>query len=446
MTNYKLYDSYEMINKGWLESIPNGWGNASLKWISRRYSGGTPDKNNPEYWQDGEIPWLNSGEVNQEVITKPSTYISIEGFKSSSAKWVPVDGLLMALAGQGKTKGMVAQTKIRTTCNQSMAAIVINKGIPKFFYWWLNSQYKNIRGLTSDEGRDGLNLEMVGSIICPIPSKDEQQKIADFLDYKTLQIDALIAKKETLLLKLQEKRSALITQVVTKGINSNTPLKPSGVEWLGDVPAHWDVKRMRFSLTTNPSKNEIDLEEDDLVSFIPMEAVGEYGGLTLETEKEVSEIGSGYTYFKDEDVVVAKITPCFENGKGAIAKGLKNQTAFGTTELHVLRVSKELNPDFLFQITISYPFRKIGESEMYGAGGQKRVPETFIKDFKIGFPPLAEQLQIVEYIKLKNDYFERQFRAVSDVITKLIEYRTALITNAVTGKIDVRDFNIPQKA
>lgn len=232
MTHYKPYDSYAMINKGWLESIPNGWGNASLKWISRRYSGGTPDKNNLEYWQDGEIPWLNSGEVNQEIITKPSTYISIEGFKNSSAKWIPVDGLLMALAGQGKTKGMVAQTKIRTTCNQSMAAIVINTGISKFFYWWLNSQYKNIRGLTSDEGRDGLNLEMVGSIICPIPTKDEQQKIADFLDFKTAQIDALIAKKEALLLKLQEKRSALITQAVTKGINPNAPIKPMLNGWV----------------------------------------------------------------------------------------------------------------------------------------------------------------------------------------------------------------------
>jgi len=196
-------------------------------------------------------------------------------------------------------------------------------------------------------------------------------------------------------------------------------------------------------MNTNPSKGEIKLGDDDLVSFVPMEAVGKFGGLNLDAQKELGDIGGGYTYFADNDVVVAKITPCFENGKGAIARGLKNGIAFGTTELHVMRSGDALLPDYLFHLTMSHPFRCIGESEMYGAGGQKRVPETFLKDFRIGLPPTNEQQDIVEYINKVNQKIDLQMSKATDVIDRLTEYRAALITNAVTGKIDVRDFPIP---
>lgn len=158
--------------------------------------------------------------------------------------------------------------------------------------------------------------------------------------------------------------------------------KPTGVDWLEEVPSHWDMKRLRFAVQTNPLASELRCPPDTLVSFVPMDAVGEYGGLALDQEKALDEIGSGYTYFRDDDVVVAKITPCFENGKGALAKGLKNGIAFGTTELHVLRVRENLDPSFLFYLTISEAFRDMGEAHMYGAGGQKRVPELFIKDLQ----------------------------------------------------------------
>ena len=100
-------------------------------------------------------------------------------------------------------------------------------------------------------------------------------------------------------------------------------------------------------------------------------------------------------------MLVAKITPCFENGKGAIAKELTKGVAFGTTELHVIRADDEILPEYLFHLTMSHPFRMIGESEMYGAGGQKRIPEDFIKDFRVGIPPLPEQEKIITYQREK---------------------------------------------
>ena len=203
------------------------------------------------------------------------------------------------------------------------------------------------------------------------------------------------------------------------------------------VPVGWQKKRLRFALRLNPSKGEITLRDADEVSFVPMDAVGEYGGIRLSEEKELSEIGSGYTYFCDDDVVVAKITPCFENGKGALAKGLTNKTAFGTTELHVLRADRaQLEPSFVFYLTISDSFRKLGESEMYGAGGQKRVPESFFKDFLAGLPSLGEQQAITCFLDHKTAQIDALIAKKRALLEKLAEKRSALISHAVTKGLD----------
>jgi type I restriction enzyme S subunit len=203
------------------------------------------------------------------------------------------------------------------------------------------------------------------------------------------------------------------------------------------TPAGWRRKRLRFALKMNPSKSEIRLQDDDQVSFVPMDAVGEYGGIRLSEEKELGEIGGGYTYFCDDDVVVAKITPCFENGKGALAVGLKNRTAFGTTELHVLRADRQqLEPDFLFYLTISDLFRKFGESEMYGAGGQKRVPEDFFKDFRAALPSIGEQEAIARFLDFKTAQIDALIAKKQALLDKLAEKRTALISHAVTKGLD----------
>lgn len=184
-------------------------------------------------------------------------------------------------------------------------------------------------------------------------------------------------------------------------MNRYETYQDSGIPWLGEVPAHWEVKRLRYILNLNPAKSELHLPADTLVSFIPMEAVNYNKYLTLTQEKFIDEVYKGYTYFRDNDVIVAKITPCFENGKSAIAQNLTNEIAFGTTELHVLRANSLIYNQFLYYLIKSDLFMKIGESEMYGAGGQKRIPEEFIKNFSIGLPPLPEQTAIADYLDNK---------------------------------------------
>lgn len=206
----------------------------------------------------------------------------------------------------------------------------------------------------------------------------------------------------------------------------------SDASGVAEVPSHWAVKRLRFAARLNPSRGEIDLPSDALVSFVPMDAVGEGGGLALNTERPLDDIGSGYTYFANGDVVVAKITPCFENGKGALAAGLKNGIALGTTELHVVRPGIELEPRFLFYISIADHFRDIGESEMYGAGGQKRIPDTFIKDFRAALPPRSEQCEIADFLDRETARIDSLVEKKRRLLGLLKEKRLATITQAVT--------------
>jgi len=213
--------------------------------------------------------------------------------------------------------------------------------------------------------------------------------------------------------------------------------KPSGVEWSGEIPEHWPIVRLRFSAKINPSRSELNgVPEIQQASFIPMEAVHEYGGLSLDQTRPLSEVGTGYTYFREGDVLTAKITPCFENGKGSIAKGLYNGLGFGTTELHVLRPYSDLDRSFLFYVTISDAFRKLGASYMYGAGGQKRVPDDFVKDFRQPMPPPVEQQAIASLLDRETARIDSLIEKKKRQIELLQEKRSALISHAVTKGLD----------
>ena len=149
------------------------------------YSGGTPKTGQSEYWENGTIPWMSSGEVNLGTIYATEKFISDAGLKNSSAKFVPENSIVMALAGQGKTRGKVARTRISLTTNQSLAALVFNTNMvnPDYAYHFLNTQYEKLREISSGEGvRGGLNLQMISNYKIPIPPLPKQEKIAAILD------------------------------------------------------------------------------------------------------------------------------------------------------------------------------------------------------------------------------------------------------------------------
>lgn len=209
--------------------------------------------------------------------------------------------------------------------------------------------------------------------------------------------------------------------------------RDSGVNWLGKVPEHWKIRRLRHACCVNPPKSEIGhLPVSTEVSFVPMDAIGDNGHLNLEEVRALEVVWQGYTYFRDGDVIVAKITPCFENGKGALCKNLVGEIGFGTTELHVLRPGDEAVAPFIFYLTKAHPFRNLGIATMQGAAGQKRVTDNFIKDFSVALPPCSEQKAIVDFLDRETAKIDALVAKKERLVELLQEKRAALITRAVT--------------
>jgi type I restriction enzyme S subunit len=210
--------------------------------------------------------------------------------------------------------------------------------------------------------------------------------------------------------------------------------KDSGLDWLGQVPAHWTIKRLRFVVELNPSKAELaSIDRATEVSFLPMEAIGDDGSIRLERIRTIADVETGYTYFRDGDVTLAKITPCFENGKGALMEGLTAGIGFGTTELIVARPkASQILGALLNWIFRSPNFRAQGEASMYGAGGQKRVPDDFVRNLEWALPPLDEQTTIAAFLDRETAKIDALIAEQEKLIILLAEKRQATISHAVT--------------
>lgn len=167
-----------------------------------------------------------------------------------------------------------------------------------------------------------------------------------------------------------------------------------------------------------------------------MEAIGDDASLRLDQTRPVEAVRNGYSFFHDGDVAFAKVTPCFENGKAAVMSGLAEGVGFGTTELTVARANSRIHNRFLFYVLTEDRFRKLGKSAMTGAGGLKRVPDLFTKDFSFPLPSLAEQRQIVEFLDGETAQIDDLIGKQERLIELLVEKRQAIITHAVTKGLD----------
>lgn len=209
--------------------------------------------------------------------------------------------------------------------------------------------------------------------------------------------------------------------------------KTCDIDWIGELPNHWEVTRIKFYASLNSSKTALNhLPSETEVTFLPMEAIGEQGELDTSRTKMLSEVSSGYTYLAENDVCIAKITPCFENGKGAIVRGLTNGIAFATTEVVPLRCRFGNTPEFLYYLLTSAPFNKQAEGSMFGAGGQKRVADNFVANYHFARPPIPEQAQIAKFLDHETAKIDRLIEKQEELIRLLKEKRQAVISRAVT--------------
>ncbi|VEA71560.1 EcoKI restriction-modification system protein HsdS [Serratia rubidaea] len=208
--------------------------------------------------------------------------------------------------------------------------------------------------------------------------------------------------------------------------------KESGVEWLGELPAHWTTLAIKYIAQLNPSKSCISIEKMQVMcSFIPMEKL-KFNSLSLDEIKYIYDVYNGYTYFEDEDILIAKVTPCFENKNMVVAHGLHNGIGFGSSEIYVLRCNDIINNYFLFYRLQEDNFMSIAEGAMTGAGGLKRVPSEVLNNFKIGLPSKKEQSIIVDFLKHETEKIDILIEKQQQLIELLKEKRQAVISHAVT--------------
>ena len=328
----------------------------------------------------------------------------------------------------------------------SSGYLVLHSGdfLNKRYVRWLLHEFDVAHMKTLGAGvRQTVSFVDIGNCFFFQPTRAEQKSIADFLDYETTRIDTLIRKQQQLIELLKEKRQAVISHAVTKGLNSDAPMRDSGVEWLGEVPKHWDTKPLKALAELQPGKSGLRFGARDQCTFVPMEKL-KLDSLITDEVALIRDVFGGYTYFCDGDVLLAKVTPCFENQNFAVAEGLENGVGFGSSEIYVLRANQKIVNRFLFYRLRETMFMDLAASQMTGAGGLKRVPGEFLRSFLIAVPPTEEQKQIVARLDSEVDSYEQLIGKADEAIGLMQERRSALISSAVTGKIDVRDWQPPE--
>ncbi|MBO3404889.1 restriction endonuclease subunit S [Clostridium perfringens] len=282
-------------------------------------------------------------------------------------------------------------------------------------YFFRTEYYRNtISNVVCGANINNLKNENIDDLNIPIPRLEIQNKIVEILDKSQELIDN---RKEQI-----EKLDLLV--------------KSKFIEMFGDPfndEKGYGIKKLGEVTEVNPKKSEIkELDKDLIVSFVPMDRVSEKGEFAPEVLKPISELYSGFTYFKDNDVLFAKITPCMENGKGAIAINLSNGIGFGSTEFHVLRPIKDnSNPYWVYHLTTLIEFRRLAERKMTGSAGQKRVPTDFLNNVEVVIPPIELQNQFADFV---NQVDKLKFK-MENSLKELEDNFNSLMQKAFKGEL-----------
>lgn len=310
-------------------------------------------------------------------------------------------------------------------------------------YRFSEEYYRNGRGIVADLWTT--RYSEMRTILIPVPPRAEQEQIVRFLDWKVSEINKLIGIRRKEIQELEELKAEIINSAILQGIDSNVVMKKTDVYYLPKIPATWKVIKIKRICKVGASiSNQLKKHTDqDKVVFLPMENISENGKIDCSIKQPIAKVRTGFSSFAKNDVIVAKITPCFENGKGACLDELESDIGYGTTELFNLRAGNDVLPKYLYYITMTKIFRSLGEGQMTGSAGQKRVPADFIRNFVIGLPSIAIQYKIIDYICLKTSQINRLICTKHKQLEFLKELCSTIISDVVTGKIDVRNIPVP---
>jgi len=426
----KPYSQYKDSGVEWIGKIPKKWNIQPLKHIAKTIPGGTPSTNNLDYWKNGTIPWLPSGKVQNCVINENDVnkYITKKGLMNSATKYIGPNSILIALTGV--TCGKIGFLTFKATANQSVISIEPYSFIPKYIYYNLLSQKEQILINKTGGAQSGINEDNVKNIKIAIPSFTEQEQIAKYLDKKTTKIEQTITKNKKLITLLKEKRTTLINQTVTKGLNPDIPMKESGIEWIGKIPKHWDITKIKYycnvSMGQSPD-SKYYTKDDNYTIFVQ-------GNADLKNGKVIPRNYTKYVtkIANKNDLLLTVRAPC---GDVAITE---YQICIGRG---VSSISNAKNDKYLFYYLNNLKNNDIWEIFSNGSTFDA-INYDDIRNMILIEPPSYEQQEIVNYLDNKTQKIDKTIEKIEKNIELLEEYKESLIHYVVTGKIDVRGVEV----
>jgi len=425
---FKPYSKYKESGIEWLGEVPEHW--IALK-VGRDMSfmvGWTPSTSNESYYENGEYPWVSIEDMKGRYVSKTKKKLTKKAILEKNAKPVPKGSVLFSFK---LSVGKVAFAKNDLYTNEAIASFLPSKNISSDFFYYLAPLFIPKYGRNNLYDALLMNQELIASAKTLVPLYEEQVLIANYLDRETTRIDSLIKEKENFIALLKEKRQALISHTVTKGLDPTVKMKDSGVEWLGDVPEHWSVKKVKH------------------IFEIRKRISGELGHPVLSITQQgvkVKDIVSGkgqlsMDYSKYQFVEVGD----FAMNHMDLLTGYVDLSKFHGVTSPDYRVfslidNESIDSYYLYLMQMGYK-NKIFFSLGQGVAnvGRWRLQTESFNEFNIPYPNRNEQKQIADFLDKQTTKINLLVKETQTSIELLKEHRTALISAAVTGKIDVRE-------
>ncbi|MCW8011894.1 hypothetical protein BC459_18645 [Vibrio parahaemolyticus] len=450
---YQAYPEYKDSGVEWVGNLPVAWDLSKLKHMFSIINGSTPKSGISTYW-DGNITWVTPADLsklpNFQIGASVRT-ITEDGLNSCGTTIVPSGSLVLSSRAP---IGSLAVTSVPLCTNQGCKSLVVRESVcVKYVYYYLSVMKEQLnlfgRGTTFLE----LSTDDLGNFPIPLLAQAESENIANFLDHETAKIDTLIEKQQQLIKLLKEKRQAVISHAVTKGLNPQAPMKDSGVEWLGEVPEHWVVSKFAFlkKVLTDYTANGSFADLKANVQYLDEPSFARLVRLTdlrkdLQNDNGVWVDEKSYKYLKKSalfggEFLLANVGAYaglfyqmpFEKGPASLAPNMF------MAKFDDSKVSRE----FMAYVGQSSPVASQLRLSATASSAQPKLNKDDFKSVSFCYPTLREQNEIVEHLNQEVRKIEQLLTKQERAIALMQERRTALISAAVTGKIDVRNWQAP---
>lgn len=438
------YERYKDSGIPWLGEVPEHWDVKRLKFLGDIILGLTYSPENITNEDNGTLVLRSSNIQNGKLVFEDNVFVNSD----IPQKMITTEQDILICSRNG-SRSLIGKCALieKYGLNQTFGAFMTVYRTPyrKFVYYALNSEiFKSQLGLFLTSTINQLTTQVLGNFNIAFPPRDEQTAIAHYLDTKLSEIDALIDKQQTLLEKLAEQRTAVITHAVTKGLDPSAPMKNSGVEWLGDVPAHWGVKRLKNSIDF--SKNGIwgdeeKFDENDMYCL----RVADFNRTNFtisETNLTIRNINpKDYESrkLKKGDLLLEKSGGGDKQPVGFVVLNTVAKKSVCSNFIAQLKLAENMNAQFWVYFHQFLYALRINVRSIKQSTGIQNLDETLYFNELACYPPFQEQTTIADYLNKETVKIDRLCETVNQTIGRLKEYRTALITQAVTGKIKVTD-------